>query len=91
MTMEGFMQLYPLYSTLMLGKIWVLNDLYIDEFYRAKGIGKKMLDRAIDFARSDGAIRLDLKTQFTNEKAKNFYESYGFEKDVVFVHYRYIL
>lgn len=87
----GIMQLYPLYSTLMLGKIWVLNDFFIEDHYRGMGLGQKMVDWAIDFASSDGAIHLDLKTQFTNLKAMNFYEKYGFDKDVVFMHYRYTL
>lgn len=87
----GIAQLYSGYSTLSLGKIWTLYDLYIDQNYRGKGIGRILLDACRDFARSDGGFRLDLKTERDNLPANVLYEKFGFSKDNVYVHCQMLL
>ncbi len=34
----GFVQLYPIFSSTRMKRLWLLNDLFVDEKYRAKGI-----------------------------------------------------
>jgi len=83
----GLTQLYPMFSTLSLGKVWILNDLYINHDYRKSGLGKKLIDAAVTFAKDSGAIRLDLKTEPENKPAKNLYEKYGFSYDETYCNY----
>lgn len=83
----GFVHLYPMFSTINLKKIWVLNDLFVSESCRGHGVGKKLIDQAVDFTKKDGAFRLDIKTEHDNHIAKNLYTKYGFIKDELFVHF----
>lgn len=34
----GFIQLYLTFSSVAMTTIWILNDLYVDEAYRRKGV-----------------------------------------------------
>lgn len=87
----GITQLYSGYSTLSLGKIWFLYDLYIAEEYRNLGVGKQLLEVSKNFATLDGAFRLELKTEDDNITARGLYETFGFSKDDMYIHYRLML
>jgi len=50
-------------------------DFYIDEYYRNKGIGSKLLDNIISSNKYKG-----VKWLLASSKAKNFYIKYGFKK-----------
>ena len=84
----AMMQLYPSFSTVALNSIWILNDLYVVPDYRRCGVGRKMLEAAVHFAKSEGAVRLDLKTAHDNEAAMRLYEEFGFMRDAHFTHYQ---
>lgn len=77
----GFAQLYPSFSSVSLGRIYVLNDLFVNELGRRKGVGAGLLSAAADFARAVGAIRLGLSTGNTNTNAQALYEAQGWERD----------
>jgi len=87
----GFVLLYPGFSSLSLGKIYILNDLYVEEFARRSGIARKLIDASRELARKDNAVRLDLSTANTNVEAQKLYELYGFKKDEIFSSYSYSL
>ncbi|MGZ3756127.1 MAG: GNAT family N-acetyltransferase [Mucilaginibacter sp.] len=76
----GFTQLYPKYSSVTAVKNWILNDLYVDEQYRKQGIGAKLIETAMDFARADGSKFVQLETAVSNATAQSLYESIGFVK-----------
>lgn len=76
----GFTQLYPKYSSARLIKNWILNDLYVDEEYRKRGIGENLIRTAMDFARQNGAKFVELSTAVDNYTAQSLYEQVGFEK-----------
>jgi GNAT superfamily N-acetyltransferase len=77
----GLAQLYPSFSSVSLGRIFILNDLFVNEAGRRKGVGSSLLVASIAFARSVGAIRLSLSTASTNLKAQALYEAEGWERD----------
>jgi GNAT superfamily N-acetyltransferase len=83
----GFTQLYPLFSSVSMQRLWVLNDLFVAPEGRRSGAGRALLERAERWARETGAKGLTLSTEITNRTARRLYESAGWTKDAEFVHY----
>lgn len=83
----GFTQLYPSFSSVSMKRVWILNDLFVDEDYRGNGVAKSLMSAAENFARETGAIRIVLATQISNVVAQSLYESRGYVKDEEFYHY----
>jgi GNAT superfamily N-acetyltransferase len=83
----GFTQLYPSFSSVSMKRLWILNDLFVEETARRQGIGAQLMQAAESFARQTGAVRIALSTQITNQSAQSLYESRGYVKDEVFYHY----
>ena len=77
----GFIQLYPLFSSVAMRRIWLLNDLYVDKEYRKRGVASALLDRAIEFGKSTGALNVFLETGMENKEAQKLYEKQGWEQD----------
>ena len=42
----GFVQLYPLFSSTRMQRLWLLNDLYVNPDFRGKGASIALIDRA---------------------------------------------
>ena len=78
----GFTQLYPTYSSVRMVRNWILNDLYVDGDCRKQGIGKILINAAMDFGRSAGAKYVQLETAVDNYSAQHLYESIGFVKQL---------
>lgn len=76
----GFTQLYPLISSVRAVKNWLLNDLFVDNGYRKRGIGEALLKAAGIFAKTHGATFLQLETTIDNYAAQKLYETTGFVK-----------
>ncbi|ANE51963.1 GNAT family N-acetyltransferase [Flavisolibacter tropicus] len=76
----GFTQLYPTYSSVRAVKNWILNDLYVDADHRKKGIGEKLIQAAMEFAKADNATYVQLETATDNHNAQRLYETIGFVK-----------
>ncbi len=83
----GFCQLYPIFSSVALTQRWLLNDLYVHESARRRGVARALLDAAVAHARESGADKLELKTERLNAGAKALYEREGWELDDVFLRY----
>lgn len=79
--MAGFVQLYPMYSSVRMARTWILNDLYVDAATRRKGVARALLDAAADFAREDGAAGIALETTVDNATARALYRSAGWQED----------
>lgn len=77
----GFMQLYPIFSSVSLCKAWLLNDLFIDEKFRGKKIGKALLDEAKNLGVETNCKWLMLQTNFDNYHAQHLYENNGWVKE----------
>jgi ribosomal protein S18 acetylase RimI-like enzyme len=67
--------------------VWILNDLFVEEAHRKKGVAKSLISAAENFARKTGAVRIILATQTSNTAAQSLYESLGYIKDQDFYHY----
>jgi ribosomal protein S18 acetylase RimI-like enzyme len=56
-----------------------LAELYVVPSRRGQGIGRALMQAAIDLARSRGADQMDLGTAETDVAARRLYESLGFD------------
>lgn len=80
-TALGFVQLYPSFSSVALKKIWILNDLYVDQPARQRGVAKRLMQKAKEHALETGAARLTLQTGIENNHAQHLYEKIGYKRD----------
>lgn len=77
----GFAQLYLMFSSVRTARLWILNDLYVDESARRGGVARTLLDAAADFARRQGAAGLMLETTRDNGPARALYRAAGWHED----------
>ena len=87
----GFTQLYPSFSSVSLRRLWVLNDLFVRPDIRRGGVGRRLLERAREWAIETEAKGLILATATTNEAAQALYESCGWRRDEEFEHYQLLV
>ena len=65
-----------------------IEGWYIAEDYRHRGIGRKLLAAAEDWARSKGCIEMGSDTWVDNELSQRVHEALGYEVVDRCVHYR---
>lgn len=76
----GFVQLYPVFSSVSLKPAWLLNDLYVAENARRQGVAEALLQQAKQFALETKAAFVLLQTSEDNYKAQSVYEKNGWIK-----------
>ena len=79
--MTGFTQLYPLFSSTRMKKLWLLNDLFVDEKFRGQGFSMALIERAKVLCRETGACGFVLETAKTNGIGNQLYPKMGLELD----------
>jgi len=77
----GFTQLYPLFTSLRMKKLWLLNDLFIHPDYRGRGISVQLIEQAKDLVRKSQAAGLTLETEKSNHIGNQLYPRTGFVLD----------
>jgi ribosomal protein S18 acetylase RimI-like enzyme len=77
----GFTQLYPMFSSVSLRRMWILNDLYVEADVRGQRIGERLIERAVQLAKESGAKGIQLETAHTNTSGQKLYERLGFERE----------
>lgn len=85
----GFVNLYPIFSSVNLTRQWILNDLFVAPEARKLGVGRALMERARQLAEATQANGLALETAIDNQAAQKLYESLGWKRDEEF--YRYFL
>ncbi|CAG4999226.1 Aminoalkylphosphonate N-acetyltransferase [Dyadobacter sp. CECT 9275] len=60
-----------------------IQEMYVEEAFRSKAIGKMLMGYLVDFAKSKGAIQLEVTSRNYRESAHRFYQREGFEKSHV--------
>ncbi|WP_109300746.1 GNAT family N-acetyltransferase [Aquimarina sp. AU474] len=74
----GFVQLYPIFSSTRMKKLWLLNDLYVYPDFRGQKISIQLIDKAKELAVKSDSCGLILETEKTNMIGNNLYPKTGF-------------
>ncbi len=77
----GFVQLYPIFSSTQMKRLWLLNDLFVDESYRGKGYSKGLIEAAKNLANETNSAGLLLETDKNNFVGNLLYPKVGFKLD----------
>jgi GNAT superfamily N-acetyltransferase len=86
----GFAQLYPSFSSVSLARVFILNDLFVQESGRRRGVASKLLAAVEGYAWSLGAARVSLNVARDNERGQALYEALGWGRDQQFhMYHRY--
>lgn len=85
----GFTQLYPSFSSISLGRTFVLNDLFVHPRGRKRGVGTGLLQAATEYARTVGAVFMSLSTAATNTTAQAVYQAAGWQRDEHYLSYEF--
>ena len=65
------------------GPAGVLHDVIVEPEHRGRGVGRLLLDAALEFFRSRGAPRVVLSTAERNEAAQRLFASAGFRRTMI--------
>ncbi|WP_454256414.1 N-acetyltransferase family protein [Pseudomonas sp. Marseille-Q8238] len=84
---QGFVQLYPFFSSLAMAPAWLLSDLYVSATARRQGLAEALMNTARSHAEQAGACGLQLETAKTNLAGQALYEKLGYVRDEVFYTY----
>ena len=76
----GFTQLYPLFSSVSMRSMYMLNDLFVNSNHRGQGIGEALINRAKHLCQSENNKGLAIQTAIDNP-AQQLYQRLGFIKD----------
>ncbi len=83
----GFALLYPSFNSVLATPIWILNDLYVLEGVRRKGVARLLIDEGRSLAEETGATVISLSTKRENQPSRRLYERLGFTLDDDFCTY----
>ena len=76
----GFCSLTVKNSLWQQGPLGCIDELIVDDEYREKGVGSKLLDRIMEIAKALGCRAVVLDSAFHRKDAHRFYEQRGFTK-----------
>lgn len=74
----GLLVSFVAVSTFQARPLLNVHDLIVKDQFRRRGVGKRLLDTAGEFARSRGYCRLTLEVRNDNSEAQRLYSSVGF-------------
>lgn len=77
----GFLSMILYKTFLHTGGTALVNELIVAGGVRGKGVGKKLIARAILAAKQKGMDELEVGTELTNKNAQEFYRKCGFEQE----------
>ena len=81
----GFVNFTTRKTILHRGLSGLIDELIVAKSYRGKGVGRQLLSSAIEKSRQLGCCEVEVSTEKTNMKAREFYRQCGFtERGVLF-------
>ena len=89
--MIGFMNIQCFYSIWSHGKVFFLDDFFIEENFRRKGYGEKALKDLQGYAKKIGIKRIQLMAENTNPRAIKFYRKHKFNEQEIHLFLKYLI
>ncbi len=83
----GFVQLYPLFSSTRMKRLWLLNDLFVKSEFRGQGISHLLIAACKQLCIESNACGMMLETAKSNTVGNNLYPAAGFELDTAHNYY----
>lgn len=83
----GFVQLYPIFSSVAMKKAFILNDLYVAEHARKQGIAHGLIEQCYSYCLQNDARYIALETATDNVRAQKLYEKLGMKIDNKVFHF----
>jgi ribosomal protein S18 acetylase RimI-like enzyme len=77
----GFVQLYPLFSSTRMRRLWLLNDLFVQPSARGQGLSVQLIEACKTHCRETDGCGLMLETAQSNVIGNALYPRVGFELD----------
>lgn len=65
------------------GLVSEIQEMYVKDEFRSQEIGKALMEHVVQFAKSMGAIQIEVTSRSTRENAHRFYQREGFAKSHV--------
>jgi GNAT superfamily N-acetyltransferase len=79
-----FSCVYWTYSSVHAAEVGLLNDLYVEESARGRGVGEALIDASAEAARARGARHLEWLTHVDNRQAQRLYERFPADRSAWF-------
>lgn len=73
----GYIYLRPINDNI---KNYLIDGLYVEENYRNKGIGKKLITEAIKYLKNINAEYIDINVMYDNDIARKLYKYFEFNE-----------
>jgi len=74
----GFSTCFFITSTFKVKPYLYIHDIYVDEQCENKGLGTRLLNGLVDYAREAGCCKVTLEVRSDNDIAKHVYHKMGF-------------
>ena len=81
----GMVNLLYTVSTALGGRVALLEDVVVSPKARGLGVGSKLINQSIEFAKEKGCKRITLLTDHDNEGSHRFYQRHGFTRSSMVV------
>lgn len=75
----GFVQLYPLFSSTQMKKLWLLNDLFVNPSFRGQGVSVALIEKAKSLVKESKASGMFLETEKSNVIGNKLYPRTNFK------------
>ncbi|MCE9678923.1 GNAT family N-acetyltransferase [Shewanella sp. AS1] len=75
----GFCQLYPTFDSISAQPTLTLSDLYVTQHARCVGLGRRLVNCAIDYAKAKQIESMSVTARREHQHARALYHSLGFE------------
>ena len=82
----GYACLYWHFSSLEACETVLMNDLYVDEQVRGRGVGRALIEATAEVARERGASYVEWSTAPDNHTAQRLYDATGAERSEWFTY-----
>lgn len=78
----GFVQMYPIFSSTRMKRLWLLNDLFVVENHRGLGVSVLLINKAKELCIETNSCGIVLETAKSNDVGNKLYPKAGFSMDL---------